>query len=232
MTSALNRFEIGCLDKFLVQNLSDLGIKKLFPVQEAVIPLLLYSNNYHCIIPRDICVSAPTGSGKTLSYVLPILHTLTNSKSVILSFRKRLRALIVLPSRELSIQVHSILMKCTKRSDINNEIDKYHVSIGLAAGGYKTHEQALEAEQFVTSRNTAAKDIRSILFTNNQLYESDPSNNAYSSTIDILVCTPGSLLVHLQNTKGFTLSYLQFLVLDEADRLLGIIDIHCYHIYI
>lgn len=42
-----------------------------------------------------------------------------------------------------------------------------------------------------------------------------------SSLIDVLICTPGRLLDHLQGTSGFTLEYCQFLVLDEADRLLG-----------
>jgi ATP-dependent RNA helicase DDX51/DBP6 len=41
------------------------------------------------------------------------------------------------------------------------------------------------------------------------------------SAIDILVCTPGRLVDHLDNTKGFTLQHLRFLVVDEADRLLN-----------
>ena len=36
----------------------------------------------------------------------------------------------------------------------------------------------------------------------------------------ILVCTPGRLVDHLENTKGFNLKSLKYLVLDEADRLL------------
>jgi len=38
--------------------------------------------------------------------------------------------------------------------------------------------------------------------------------------IDILVATPGRLAEHILHTPGFTLQHLQFLVLDEADRLL------------
>lgn len=37
---------------------------------------------------------------------------------------------------------------------------------------------------------------------------------------DILVCTPGRLVEHIQNTKGFSLKYLKFLVIDEADRIM------------
>jgi ATP-dependent RNA helicase DDX47/RRP3 len=37
----------------------------------------------------------------------------------------------------------------------------------------------------------------------------------------IIVATPGRLLHHLQNTKGFSLRSIRYLVLDEADRLLN-----------
>lgn len=38
--------------------------------------------------------------------------------------------------------------------------------------------------------------------------------------MDILVCTAGRLVDHLNYTKGFNLQYLKFLVIDEADRVL------------
>ncbi|KAH6714403.1 P-loop containing nucleoside triphosphate hydrolase protein, partial [Leptodontidium sp. MPI-SDFR-AT-0119] len=38
----------------------------------------------------------------------------------------------------------------------------------------------------------------------------------------IVVATPGRLLDHLENTKGFSLRQLKYLVLDEADRLLDL----------
>lgn len=40
--------------------------------------------------------------------------------------------------------------------------------------------------------------------------------------VGILICTPGRLLDHLQNTAGFIFSNLQCLVIDEADRILQI----------
>ena len=58
--------------------------------------------------PSDICVSAPTGSGKTLAYVLPIVETL--SERVV----TRLRALIVLPTRDLVTQVRETLEEVGK----------------------------------------------------------------------------------------------------------------------
>jgi ATP-dependent RNA helicase DDX47/RRP3 len=38
----------------------------------------------------------------------------------------------------------------------------------------------------------------------------------------IIIGTPGRVVYHLQNTKGFTLKNIKFLVLDEADRLLNL----------
>jgi len=38
----------------------------------------------------------------------------------------------------------------------------------------------------------------------------------------IIVATPGRLLDHLENTKGFSLRSLKYLVMDEADRLLDL----------
>ncbi|KAF1842224.1 DEAD-domain-containing protein [Cucurbitaria berberidis CBS 394.84] len=49
-----------------------------------------------------------------------------------------------------------------------------------------------------------------------------PQAIALSKRPHIVVATPGRLLDHLENTKGFSLKYLKYLVLDEADRLLDL----------
>jgi ATP-dependent RNA helicase DDX51/DBP6 len=38
--------------------------------------------------------------------------------------------------------------------------------------------------------------------------------------VDIIVCTAGRLVEHIQNTEGFSLKHLKFLVIDEADRIM------------
>ncbi|CAI6339975.1 unnamed protein product [Periconia digitata] len=45
---------------------------------------------------------------------------------------------------------------------------------------------------------------------------------ALSKRPHIIVATPGRLLDHLENTKGFSLKHLKYLVMDEADRLLDL----------
>lgn len=79
----------------LVSALQSSGIEALFPVQVAVWQQTIGS----CGSERDLCICSPTGSGKTLAYALPIVQML--SSRVI----RRLRALIVLPTRDLAIQV-------------------------------------------------------------------------------------------------------------------------------
>ncbi|KAK3060843.1 ribosomal RNA processing protein, partial [Coniosporium uncinatum] len=48
-----------------------------------------------------------------------------------------------------------------------------------------------------------------------------PQSIALSKKPHIIVATPGRLLDHLENTKGFSLRTLKYLVMDEADRLLS-----------
>ncbi|KAJ0182616.1 hypothetical protein K1T71_001985 [Dendrolimus kikuchii] len=45
-------------------------------------------------------------------------------------------------------------------------------------------------------------------------------SSGWVSDVDIIVCTAGRLVEHLQNTEGFSLKHLKFLVIDEADRIM------------
>lgn len=72
-----------------------MDISALFPVQLAVWQETIGPGAFE----RDLCVNSPTGSGKTLAYALPIVQALSN-RAV-----KCLRALIVLPTRDLALQV-------------------------------------------------------------------------------------------------------------------------------
>lgn len=91
---------VKLLDKGLRKLLKANGIKYFFPVQAEVIPWLLEANkNVNSVFPRDICVSAPTGSGKTLTFVLPVIQAL--KKYAV----KKIRALVILPTQDLAMQV-------------------------------------------------------------------------------------------------------------------------------
>ncbi len=83
------------LAPFLIKNLEEDGYDSFFPIQALVIPDVIASETHAHIRNRDVCVAAPTGSGKTLAFVLPVLNSLASRRI------KRLRALVVLPSRDL-----------------------------------------------------------------------------------------------------------------------------------
>lgn len=94
--------------------LTAMGIKHLFPVQEAVIPWILNVNAKPLPFrPRDVCVSAPTGSGKTLAYALPIVEYLSSTR-----VDRKVRALIVLPVNELAVQVLKIVQKLCEKTNL------------------------------------------------------------------------------------------------------------------
>ncbi len=75
----------------LVAVLSKGGITAPFPVQELTIPDLLAG--------RDVCGSAPTGSGKTIAFGVPLVDRVGRAKS------KKPRALVLAPTRELAAQI-------------------------------------------------------------------------------------------------------------------------------
>ncbi|XP_036004677.1 ATP-dependent RNA helicase DDX51 [Fundulus heteroclitus] len=92
----------------LLQKLETNGIQHFFPVQAEVIPAILEGVQHGPLIgrggyrPRDICVSAPTGSGKTLSFVIPVIQVLMERVVC------EIRALAVLPTKELAQQVYKV----------------------------------------------------------------------------------------------------------------------------
>lgn len=87
---------IECLKKeFKIENPST--------IQQLVMPELLKGN--------DVLCAAQTGTGKTLSYVLPLLIRMKNDESSVESRLKRPKIIILVPSRELASQVASIVKK-------------------------------------------------------------------------------------------------------------------------
>uniref|UniRef100_A0A2K5E2R4 ATP-dependent RNA helicase n=1 Tax=Aotus nancymaae TaxID=37293 RepID=A0A2K5E2R4_AOTNA len=158
------------------------GISSYFPVQAAVIPALLESAACGFLVgrggyrPSDLCVSAPTGSGKTLAFVIPVVQALL-SRVVC-----HVRALVVLPTKELAHKVFNIYTDATP------------LRVSLVTG-----QKSLAKEQESLVQKTA---------------------DGYRCLADIVVATPGRLVDHIDQTPGFSLQQLRFLIIDEADRMI------------
>ncbi|QIR14535.1 DEAD/DEAH box helicase [Shewanella aestuarii] len=82
------------LNLAIVQNLVAVGYQQPTPIQQQAIPLILNGKN--------VIAAAQTGTGKTASFVLPILNKLASGET---QRKKRMRALILAPTRELASQV-------------------------------------------------------------------------------------------------------------------------------
>ena len=91
----MNNFSELNVCSALKNNLKRQGLSNPTPVQSQAIPPALEG--------RDLVATAPTGTGKTIAFVLPLLEALMAE-----SDQKGIGALIVTPTRELAIQIHEV----------------------------------------------------------------------------------------------------------------------------
>ena len=142
------------------------------PIQSGAIPLVFEG----C----DLLAGAQTGTGKTAAFALPIVQRL--SEKAPKEKRRKPRALVLVPTRELAAQVSE---------QMNNYARRLALRSTMIYGGVTIQAQIERLHRGV----------------------------------DIVVATPGRLLDHAERGT-IDLSRIQFLVLDEADRMLdlGFID--------
>ncbi|MEY4397768.1 MAG: hypothetical protein RLZ53_344 [Actinomycetota bacterium] len=91
------------IDEDIVEALSKKGITEPFPIQEQAIPVALTG--------QDIIGQAKTGTGKTFGFGLPLIQSLGKNPE------KGAKALVVVPTRELCVQVAEDLVLATSNRD-------------------------------------------------------------------------------------------------------------------
>lgn len=155
----------------LKRAVADMGYTHTTPIQAQAIPVVLAG--------QDVMGAAQTGTGKTAAFSLPLLHRLlpheNNSAS---PARHPVRALVLLPTRELADQVAQQICQFARHTQLRSAV---------VFGGVDIKPQAAELKQGV----------------------------------EILIATPGRLLDHLE-ARHLTLNQVEYVVLDEADRMLDI----------
>ena len=146
-----------------------MGLHSPTPIQAEAIPPALQG--------RDLWATAPTGSGKTLAFGLPLvqMHLLQPRQT---NFRRPIRSLVLVPTRELAVQVGGVLAHLSYKPGLK---------VAVIYGGVSINPQMM--------------DLR--------------------GGADMVVATPGRLL-DLVDHNAVSLSDVQHLVLDEADRLLDL----------
>lgn len=88
------------LDPRIIHNIKAAGFQTPTPIQMQAVPLMMHK--------REILACAPTGSGKTMAFCLPLLAHLRQP------LNKGFRALIISPTRELATQTHRELLKLSE----------------------------------------------------------------------------------------------------------------------
>jgi len=117
---SFNRFN---LDPRLLKNVQAMDFEEPTPIQSATIPPALEG--------RDILGSAETGTGKTAAFLLPLLQKLINTPRT-----REPRALVVVPTRELALQVAEHAQQLSRNTSLR-------VATVYGGVGYGPQEQAL-----------------------------------------------------------------------------------------
>ncbi|WP_020677549.1 DEAD/DEAH box helicase [Geopsychrobacter electrodiphilus] len=156
----------------LLKAIADQGYTTPTPIQTQAIPVVFEG--------VDLLAGAQTGTGKTAAFALPIVQRL--SETIPEGKRRRPRALVLVPTRELAAQVSDQMQMYGRRLSLRST---------MIYGGINIQAQIERLHRGV----------------------------------DIVVATPGRLLDHAERAT-INLSKVEFLVLDEADRMLdlGFID--------
>ena len=155
----------------LARAVAELGYASMTPIQAQAIPVVLQG--------RDVMGAAQTGTGKTAAFTLPLLQRMLKHENASTSpARHPVRALVLLPTRELADQVAKAVKAYAKYTNLRTAV---------VFGGMDMKPQTLELK----------------------------------AGVEVLVATPGRLLDHIE-AKSAVLNQVEYVVLDEADRMLDI----------
>ena len=155
----------------LLRAVADMGYTHTTPIQAQAIPAVLAG--------QDVMGAAQTGTGKTAAFSLPLLQRLLKHENPSVSpARHPVRALVLLPTRELADQVAQQVKQYAKYTKLRSAV---------VFGGMDMKPQTAELK----------------------------------AGVEVLVATPGRLLDHIE-AKNAVLNQVEYVVLDEADRMLDI----------
>jgi superfamily II DNA/RNA helicase len=151
----------------ILDALYDMGFDEATEVQKNTIPIILEGH--------DLIGCAQTGTGKTAAFMLPIIEKVSQLEAGVT------RALIVVPTRELAIQI----------------------------------EQQVQGFSYYAGTTSCA------IYGGGDGKEWEEQRKALEKGVDIVVATPGKLISFIDNEIA-NLKQVEYVVLDEADRMLDI----------
>ncbi len=211
-TAALpNGFVRLGLSPELVQACADLGYVQPTLVQDNVIPKALLAKGEQRF--ADLMVSSQTGSGKTAAFLLPVLHTLLQQQ---VEAETQSRAQFERASVEAEARGEAA-PKRPKRKDPTNPRNFKAATPG-ALVVCPTRELAQQVANDAIDLVRHCRGLRIANVVGGMPYQ---LQIAKLQNADLVVATPGRLL-DLQRSQQLKLDQVQFLVVDEADRMLDL----------
>lgn len=169
---------------WLVEAVNSMGFNRMTPVQKAVIPLLLGN--------KDVVVEAPTGSGKTLSFLIPLI-----AKLLLLDQPRprHYQALILAPTRELATQIHVVFVSLLRFHELEVNSERPWIRPQLLTGGNKKKSPAQDVSEFLsTSPNV-------IIGTPGRIHELLSSPSVHSSEVELVVLDEADRLLDPEFSK-------------------------------
>lgn len=162
------KFSTFDLPDSLVKALYDNGISDAYPIQQEVIPAVLKG--------RDILGIAQTGSGKTLSFVLPILAKL---QKISKSQNRHVAVLVMVPTRELAVQVQEVFQ-------LYNNLLEHRIKTLAVFGGVSINPQMI-----------ALQNVEVLIATPGRLLELVESKAVSLSEVKMLVLDEADKMLNL-----------------------------------
>lgn len=162
------------------------------------------------ILEPDRVMKGFLSPGKTAAFMLPVLERLVYKPRT----SQVTRVLVLVPTRELGIQVHSVARQLAQFTSITT----------CLAVGMKVYWPTRTQLHF-SFYCLCLKSCKNWTLSDPGLWFLCPGGldlksqeAALRAGPDVLIATPGRLIDHLHNTPSFELTHIEILILDEADR--------------
>ena len=212
VTAEPNGFiELGLAPE-LVQAVADLGYTQPTSVQLKAIPLAMGGGNDSTKF-IDLMVSSQTGSGKTAAFLLPVLHTLINQQA---AAEAEERAAFERAVAEAAARGEPAPKRAKRKDPTSSRNFKAATPGALIL--CPTRELAQQVAHDAIDLVKHCRGLRVANVVGGMPYQ---LQIAKLQNADLVVATPGRLL-DLQRSMQIKLDKVQFLVVDEADRMLDL----------
>ncbi len=197
----------------LVQAVADLGYTQPTSVQLRAIPLAMPAKDGAKSSFTDLMVSSQTGSGKTAAFLLPVLHTLIQQRA---DAAEEERAEFEREAAEALARGEQAPKRPKRKNPMNPRSFKAAQPGALVLCPTRELAQQVAHDAIELVKHTKGLRVANVVGGIPYQLQIAKLQNA-----DLVVATPGRLL-DLQRSMQLKLDKVQFLVVDEADRMLDL----------